>query len=216
MAEVIFKYNGIDTIIQCKIEDKMKDICKKFTIKVQIDMNKIIFIYGGRMLDLELKYKEIVNEIDKENLKMKILVYDNNSNIINDRIIKSKDIICPKCGEICLINFKEYKVILENCKNKHENIIKLKEYENSQNINENKIICEICKENNKSNYNKFYRCGICNKDICLICKEKHNKKHIIIGYEYKNYICNKHNESLISYCDICKENLCIQCQMNIL
>ena len=112
MAEAIFKYNGIDTIIQCKIEDKMKDICKKFTIKVQIDMNKIIFIYGGRILDLELKYKEIVNEIEKENLKMNILVYDNNSNIINDRIIKSKDIICPKCGEICLINFKEYKVIL--------------------------------------------------------------------------------------------------------
>ena len=40
MAEVIFKYNGIDTIIQCTIEDKMKDICKKFTIKVQIDINK--------------------------------------------------------------------------------------------------------------------------------------------------------------------------------
>ena len=156
MAEVIFNYNGKDTIIQCRIEDKLKDICLKFAIKVQIDINKIIFIYGGRMIDLELKYKELVNEIDEENLKMKILVYDNDSNIINDRIIKAKDIICPKCGEICLINFKEYKVILENCKNKHENRIRLKEYENSQNINENKIICNICKENNKSNsYNKI-------------------------------------------------------------
>ena len=29
MIEVIFKYNGIDTSIQCKIEDKFKDICQK-------------------------------------------------------------------------------------------------------------------------------------------------------------------------------------------
>ena len=30
MAEVIFNYEGIDTTIQCNIDDKMKDIIDKF------------------------------------------------------------------------------------------------------------------------------------------------------------------------------------------
>ena len=89
MAEAIFNYNGINTIIQCKIEDKMKDICEKLCLKMEIDINKLIFIYGGLLLNLELKYKEIVNEIDKKNLKMNILVYDNSS-IINEKDIKIK------------------------------------------------------------------------------------------------------------------------------
>ena len=46
--------------------------------------------------------------MDKENKKMNVLVYDRNTTNINERIIKSKDIICPKCGELCLINFDEY------------------------------------------------------------------------------------------------------------
>ena len=89
MAEVIFNYNGTNSIIQCKIEDKMKDICEKLCLKMQIDINKLIFIYGGLLLNLELKYKEVVNETDKKNLKMNILVYDNSS-IINEKDIKIK------------------------------------------------------------------------------------------------------------------------------
>ena len=41
---------------------------------------------------------------------MVVLVCNKNSTIINEkeRIIKSKDIICPKCGGICLININDY------------------------------------------------------------------------------------------------------------
>lgn len=35
MAEVIFTYNGINSLIQCQIEDKFKDICEKFSIKLK-------------------------------------------------------------------------------------------------------------------------------------------------------------------------------------
>ena len=215
MAKVIFKYSGIETLIQCKIEDKLKDICERYVIKIQKDINKLIFIYGGITLNLDLQLKEVINKMDRQDLKMNILVYDTNSNIIDERVIQSKDVICPKCGEICLIEFKDYKVRLNNCKNNHESIISLNEYEETQNINENKIICGICNQNDKSKSynNRFYICGICNKNICLLCKENHNKDHKIIDYENKNYICNKHNDSLISYCEICKENLCMQCQM---
>ena len=129
-------------------------------------------------------------------------------------IIRSKDIICPKCGELCLLGYKDYKIILNNCKNKDENIISLDEFENTQIINENKIICNICNTNNKSKpYNKkFCICSTCNKNVCLLCKEKHDKSHIIIDYDSKNCKCHEHNEQFVSYCDNCKYNLCIPCQ----
>ena len=71
---------------------------------------------------------------------MNILVYDNITTIEKEKIIKSKDIICPKCGELCLIDLNDYNIVLNNCKNQHENKITLNEFDNTQNINENKII----------------------------------------------------------------------------
>ena len=85
MAEVIFKYNGIDTLIQCKIEDKFKEITKKYCNKIEIDINNLIFIYGGQILNLELGFKEVANQIDKQNKKMNILVYGRGSNIIKEK-----------------------------------------------------------------------------------------------------------------------------------
>ena len=215
MAEINFTYIGRETLIQCKNEDKLKDICEQFCTKQQKDIDKLIFIYSGEVLNLEFTLKDVINKTDKENKKMNVLVYDRNTTNINERIIKSKDIICPKCGELCLLNFNEYKIELNNCKNKHENIISLNEFENTQNINENKIICNICNINNKGKAynNKFYICGTCNKNICLLCKNNHNKNHILIDYDNKNYLCHKHNETFSSYCEICEENLCFQCDI---
>ena len=96
----------------------MKGICEQYCTKIQKDINQLIFIYSGE-LNLELELKDALNRMDKENKKMNVLVYDRNTSDINERIIKSKDIICPKCGELCLINFDEYKIKLNNCKNKH-------------------------------------------------------------------------------------------------
>ena len=42
MAQVDFCYNGISTIIQCKLKEKMKDVCQKFKVKAQIG-NKNLF-----------------------------------------------------------------------------------------------------------------------------------------------------------------------------
>ena len=84
MAEVIFKYNGIDTVIQCKIDDKFKDICEKFCCKIHININELLFIYGGGIINFDLKFNELANQTDKHNLKMNIY------NMIRIQLLRKK------------------------------------------------------------------------------------------------------------------------------
>lgn len=49
------------------------------------------------------------------------------------------------------------------------------------------------------------------KNICIICKSAHDKDHILIEYDKKNYVRHKHNEPLKSYCEACQLNLCEKC-----
>ena len=70
MAEIVFIYDGKSIIIQCNINQKMKDICINLSNKINTDINSLTFLYGGRILNLEKNY----DEITKEN-KIKILVY---------------------------------------------------------------------------------------------------------------------------------------------
>ena len=95
MAEVIFYYNGNNILIKCNFKEKFKNICKQFCDKTKKDINNLIFIYGGGLIDLELGFNQVANQIDKQNLKMSILVYNKNSSIINqkDKRIIPKDVI---------------------------------------------------------------------------------------------------------------------------
>jgi len=145
---------------------------------------------------------------------MNILVYDEMKTIINDNIKETKEVICPKCKENILIKIDDYRISMYNCKNNHkiENI-SIKEFDKLQKFDESKIICEICKINNK---NKTYKnemnyCLECKKIICPLCKSKHNSNHLIINYEDKNIICNEHNDKFTKYCNECKENICMKC-----
>ena len=65
------------------------------------------------------------------------------------------------------------------------------QYEEGQKIDLSKIVCDICKINNKGNThnNIFYICNTCNKNMCPICKSSHDNNHSIINYDDKNYIC---------------------------
>ena len=83
MSKVIFIYDGVQTIIQCLNEDKMKNICQKFSSKITTDINSLIFLYNGAMVNLELSFQNIINNLDKINNQMKILVYKNNQKRIN-------------------------------------------------------------------------------------------------------------------------------------
>ena len=83
MAEIIFHYEGEPINIQCNKNEKMKDICIKLSNKINLNINSLIFLYGGNQLNLDKTF----NEITKEN-KINILVY------------KNENEICIKCGRI--------------------------------------------------------------------------------------------------------------------
>ena len=211
MAEIIFKHKGKETLIQCNINDKMKEIIQKYISK--IDNNNFFFLYNGKRINEELKFIEQANELDIKRKKMNILVYEINKTIVKENKIISKEFICPECNENILIDIKNYKINYE-CKNVHkrDNIL-LNEYEDIQKIDICKIICDKCKEKNKNNTynNEFYYCCSCEINICPLCKSIHDLNHNIINYDDKRYICKKHNDSFIKYCIKCKENMCILC-----
>ena len=216
MSELSFVFNGIQTTVQFIDEEKISSIFKKYCTKIEKDINSLFFLYNGRVINEDLKIKELINSIDRKAGKMKILVYNKNDIATsgNEGIIKSKLIICPKCNEICLIKIKDYKIFLYGCKNKHQNdIILLNEFENTQKIDEAKIICYNCDNNKYDSYNKeFFKCFSCGQNLCPLCKINHNNTHKIINYDEINHKCNIHNDLFISYCDICKINLCMLCQ----
>ena len=129
---------------------------------------------------------------------------------------QSEQIICPKCKEICIFNYDNYQINLNQCRNGHniENIL-INEFNNSQKINEEAIKCNNCNKSKMEVYNsQFYICGNCNVNLCPICKANHSKEHIIIDYNLKNFLCLKHGERLISYCEDCRLNLCDLCEID--
>ena len=75
MAKVEFNFRGITTTIPCSENDIMKDICKRFAIKVEIDINNVYFLYHGKKLNFELTFEQTISSYDKNLNKMKILVY---------------------------------------------------------------------------------------------------------------------------------------------
>jgi len=202
MIEIKFIYKGRNIPFQCNKNEKLKDIFNNFELKIQ--NNSVYYLYKGNKINKELKLEEIIKNEDDINILVNSIDDINENNIVKSKLIK-----CPECKENIRIKFDDYKIKLYDCKNGHniENIL-LEEYENTQKIDISEIICNICNINNKSNTykNEFYICNTCKKDICPLCKSTHEKKHNIINYEEKEYICGIHNEIYIKYCNTCKIN----------
>ena len=212
--EIVFVFNGANTTVQCRTDEKMKDIFEKFQKKTETNLNNLLFLYNGNKIEENLKFEEIVKNENSVNDKIKMLVYDMNSIKENDKIIKSKTIVCKECKEQILIKFEDYKINMYKCKNGHSiEKIKINELEETQMINISKIKCDNC-PNNKGNVfnNNFYRCITCNKNLCPSCRSNHNKNDKIINYDDINYICNKHNVEYSKYCKNCNKNICIRCE----
>ena len=216
MAEVKFTYEGNNINIQCNINDKIKDIIKKFLRKIKKENVNLYYIYNGNEINEELTFYEQANQLDKNRKEMNVIVYNNNfKEQYKKNEIISKDIICFYCKENCLIDFKNFKITFNKCKNNHNyNDILLNYFELTQTVDLNEIKCDICNNQNKgiTHNNEFYICNNCNKNICPLCKSIHDKNHYIINYDDKNYICKKHNDIFYKFCKTCNENICIVCE----
>ena len=203
-----FIFNGEILTMQCKKYDIMKDIFKKYALKIDKDINGIYFIYGGDMVNQEAPLSKLAKE---KEIVILVLEFNNEE---KEKLKLSKDIICPGCKELSILNLKDYKISLFNCINKHffSNII-FEQFNDLQKINETQILCNKCNNNKRDTYdNKFYKCCNCNINLCPTCKLTHDKNHKIIDYELKNYNCNQHGEKNTFYCNDCNENLCEQCK----
>jgi len=212
---VIFNYNGSKVVIPCVTNEKLSLICERFITKLQLDISKnYYYLYGGNIINKELSLEMQANNEDKKEKRMNIIVNDEMETIINNSLKEAKEVICPECKENILIKIEDYRISMYNCKNNHKIENKsIKEFDNLLKIDESKIICEICKINNKNETykNKMNYCLNCREIICPLCKSKHDNNHIIINYEDRNIICNKHNDKYLKYCKECNANICMKC-----
>ena len=111
-ANVIFTLEGNALPVQCTTEDKIKDICQRYSTKVEANLKSLLFLYGGSQLNFELKFKEQANSCDKVTNEMKVLVYKT----ITD------EFICPKCGEKTKFNIDKIDELISSNKNISDNI----------------------------------------------------------------------------------------------
>ena len=137
-ANVIFTFNGVDLSIQCSIDDKMKDICDKYSIKINKDINYFMFLFGGNQLNFELKFKEQANYQDLKDNKMNILAYE--KEIFN----------CPECRHKNQLNTQKLDEIILSNKEIIESINGIKfQIDNIIKNNENNPINTLLKNINK-------------------------------------------------------------------
>jgi len=111
-AKVIFTFNGIELTVQCTPEDKIRDICQKLSLKVETNINSLIFLYGGEPINMDLRFKEQANLMDRDNNVMRVLVY----------IKDVDDFTCPHCGEKIKIKTEKIDEIISSNNNIKDNI----------------------------------------------------------------------------------------------
>ncbi len=123
MTTVNFRFDfGRRVTIQTNKNEKMDDIISRLSIKTNSDLSSSTFLYSGGQLKRNLTLENVSNNIDEERKRMDIL--DISQNDMNDDngskdSIKSKEIICNVCKELCKINIYDYKISLYDCKNNH-------------------------------------------------------------------------------------------------
>ncbi len=90
MSNVNFLFKGQTISVQCKNDEKMKEIFQSFCSKIEIDINNYIYLNGEKIINFDSKLDEI-GEISGSS----ILVLDKlNKSIINDAksLVQSKDV----------------------------------------------------------------------------------------------------------------------------
>ena len=204
---VIFNFESSDITVQCSKNETMRNIIQRFGSKIQKNSNSFIYLYGGGQVNFELTFEEQANQIDKENNKMKILVYENENNEKLEKLLNSDN----NSNE--MKNKNIIKGIIEISTNDINKNIVLFNTEINKDIDVyiDKEKINIIKENNKRQYN-FNKPGkymfeiVFNDDITN-CKNFFKKCTNIISLDFSNF--NTSNiidmEDMFSECNKLKE-----------
>ena len=216
MVEIEFNYLQQILILQANLNETFRTVAEIYVNKAQLNLDDLGFLSNGQFIEIEEIINNIISNAERKLNRMSILVIDmrstrrtnnnninnninnNNLNENNNNIIQSPEVICPICKELCKIRVKDYKISLYGCKqgHKHDNI-KLDEFMNTQKIDLTSIICGDCKKRNRGEINnkEFYKCCQCYMNLCPFCKSIHDKRHDIINYDLRNYVCNIHKRN---------------------
>ena len=213
MAELIFIYNQNPMKIQSNENELMKDVIERFCSKIGAKSSDLYFLSNGKLIDPKNKVAdEFKSDIKSKNM-IKILAYSNKEENPIQNIKISTELICPKCNEPCQIEIHDYKMSFSSCKNGHTiKDIPFSDIKDNLKVDESKIVCKSCNNISKASTEHFYICISCKKYLCTLCRSSHDKKHDIIEFNQRNYICFNHNEKFSSFCKNCKINLCMECE----
>ena len=136
MNKVNFQYNGLEYLIECSESEKFKNIVDKLFVVVGEKRKTIYMVYNGVILNEEFSFNQCANNLDKSRKLMNVIVFEmQGPTEVQEKIIKSKYIICPKCHENAILEIKDLKISFVNCKNGHrtENL-NINEFEETQHI----------------------------------------------------------------------------------
>jgi len=141
----------------------MKEICQSFATKAQLNFEKLIFIYGGTIIDYELSYEKQANSTDIKNNLIKILAYEFEN--CNEKKLNEM----AKNDKLTETNIKD--IISKDLRNKGKEL--LSKHLDGRSYKEDKVdkwiktILDECEQYFKEkylSYHLFMLCDVCSKD----------------------------------------------------
>ena len=115
MIRVEFDLNQLVTVIQANLNDLFKDVINNYLQKTGLQIGSVYFLANSEILKQEGTLESKMNNLNKQNNTIKIIVKFINEPNPEPKYFKFKDIICPTCYEPCRIKIENYKVKLYDC-----------------------------------------------------------------------------------------------------
>ena len=194
MSKIRFIYEKNIFEMEYEESDLIENLFEKYIDCLSIEKKNLLFLYKGiNILENTFILNKLKNNIIIVVIKKNRNNKDNNAN--------------EECSNLTFLNISKEYLILDNTIKKYKNEYSIDEFLENQEIKENKINCDICK-NNKSLYDdNFYICS-CNKNICQLCMINHTgiTNHNLLYFNKRYFNCHKHLLENISYCSNCDLN----------
>ena len=107
MAELTFMTTkGEESIIKCNLEDKMKNVCKKYALSINENYKNLVFFLNGKRIDKKIKVREFK---------------ENNKNDIDFILVKIMDINIESDSDEEKASIDLKKKIIDEIKNSNAN-----------------------------------------------------------------------------------------------